>query len=268
MPSGTTLRFDKVPLEDFLACLGQHEQDVRVGFLPPPASLKEVLLEARAKAAGEGADFPVAFYLLQETEALSQKTEVFVLIHGPSAHASALRELGLRLKRFLEVRQIPSLFRVDPRYGLVCGSASEPVDESIKWDRPGAYAALYLTGDPASPSLVVGDYVAPEYRKRFQELFLKYNRVPPAASGLLAATWKKILKKDRSEEAAPRRITYKLLKLFCTFVAEQGMSGATISFICKDLSQEDGRKILLDSKYGTFLAGGQDRFFASLGELA
>ena len=268
MPAGTTLRYDKVPLEDFLACLGQHEQDVRVGFLPPPASLKEVLLEARSRAAGEPADLSVAFYLLQETEALSQKTELFVLVHGPSTRASALRELALRLKRFLDVRQIPSLFRLDPRYGLVCGSAAEPVDESVRWDRPGAYVALYLTGDSASPSLAVGDYVAPEYRKRFQELFLKYNRVPPAPSGLLASTWKKFLKKDRPEESAPRRITYKLLRTFCAFVADQAMGEATISFICKDLSQEDGRRILLDSKYGTFLEGGQDRFFASLGELA
>jgi hypothetical protein len=267
VPAGTTLRYDKVPLEDFLACLGQHEQDVRVGFLPPQSSLKEVLLEARAKVSGEEA-LPLAFYLLQETDALSQRTEIFVLIHGPSARASALRELAVRFRRFLEVRKIPSLFRLDPRYGLVYGSAAEPVDETLKWDRPGSYVALYLTTDPASPGLAVGEYVALEYRRRFHELFLKYNRVPPATPGLLAATWKKILMKDRREEAAPRRITYRLLKAFCAFVAEEAMEGAVISFICKDLSQEDGRKILLDSKYGTFLPAGQDRFFASLGELA
>ena len=44
------------------------------------------------------------------------------------------------------------------------------------------YIALYLTEDPASPSLAVAEYVPVEQRKRFQEVFQRYNQIPPASA--------------------------------------------------------------------------------------
>jgi hypothetical protein len=66
----------------------------------------------------------------------------------------------------------------------------------------------------------------------------------------------------------PRKINYKLLKVLAAFLSEEGVTAPTLSLIYKDLSAEDGKRVLLDPKFGSFYPGGQDRFVASLSELA
>lgn len=267
MPAGTTLRFDQVPLEDFLICLMQYEVDVRTGFLPPAKNLKESRFESSWSALSADERVPLSLYLLQETDALSRRTESFLLVHAPSAAAAPLRDLTLRLRHHLGKNGQPALFRIDPRYGLTAGSAMEPVDPAIRWDRPGTYIALYLTEDPASPSLAVMEYVPADQRKRFQELFQRYNQVSPATSGLFKSTFKKLLGENRSLKPA-RKLTYKLLRSLAAFLSEEQVHEPRISLIYKDLSPEDGKRVLLDPKLGAFHLSGQDRFVASLGELA
>lgn len=266
MPAGTTLRYDQVPLEDFLVCLMQYETDVRTGFLPPVRNLKEARFQTDWNAGPEGSKVSLALYLLQETDALSQQAESFLLVHAPSGVASALRDLALRLRHFLGKSGQPALFRIDPHFGLVAGSAMEPVDPAIRWDRPGTYIALYLTEDPASPSLAVADYVPADQRKRFQEVFQRYNQIPPATPGLFKRSFKTFLGGTRHIEP-PRRLTYKLLNSLAAFLQETRVQAPTISLIYKDLSPEDGNSVLLDPKFGAFHTTGQDRFVASLGEL-
>jgi hypothetical protein len=245
----------------------QHEADVRLGYLPPAANLKEVRLEANWSVPG-GSSFPLSLYLVQETEALSQKVEVFVLLQAPSIWAAQLRDAAVRFKGFFEKRQIPCLFRLDPRYGLTYGSALEPVDPAVKWDRPGTYVALYLTEDPASPSLALMDYVAQGHRRRFQDLFLKYNRLPPSTPSLLKSTWKKLVGGEGKIDVGQRKLNYRLLKAAAAFLAAEKAGSPSISLIYKDVSSADAQRNLLDASYSTYSSSGQDRFFASLGELA
>ena len=77
LPAGTTLHYDQVPLEDFLACLTQYETDVRTGFLPPARNLKGGTLPVRLERRARGREGHWPLYLLQETDALSQQTESF-----------------------------------------------------------------------------------------------------------------------------------------------------------------------------------------------
>ena len=63
MGEASVLRYDDVPLDDFMVSLAQHEQDVRVGFLPKAAHLKEARFSVRRPADLR----PVEIYLLQET---------------------------------------------------------------------------------------------------------------------------------------------------------------------------------------------------------
>jgi hypothetical protein len=267
VPAGSTLRFDHVPLEDFLACLMQHERDVRPGYLPPVRNLKEARLQTLWRPSGAREDGTLSIYLLQETDAITQKVETFFLVHGPSVSAAAIADLAAHLKRSLAKQGQPSLFRIDTRYGLVNGSALEPVDPSIKWDRPGCNVAIYLTEDPSSPSLALMEYVPAEHRRKYQELFLRYNHVQPSAPGLLQSTFKRFVGGAKAVEP-PRRLTYALLKGLAAFLATEGVQNTTVSLIFKDLTAEDGARVLLDPKFGAFYPAGQDRFVASLGELA
>jgi hypothetical protein len=267
VPAGTTLRFDQVPLEDFLACLMQYERDVRPGYLPPVRNLKEAKLQTLWRPPGAREDATLSIYLLQETDALTQKVETFFLLHGPSGAAAAMADLAGRLRQSLAKRGHRALFRIDTRYGLVNGSALEPVDPSIKWDRPGCTIALYLTEDPSSPSLALMEYVPAEHRRKFQELFVRYNQVQPSVPGLLKSTFKRFVGGAKAVDP-PRKLTYALLKGIAAFLAVEGVQNTTVSLIFKDLSADEGKRVLLDPKFGAFYPSGQDRFVASLGELA
>lgn len=256
-----TLRYDEVPLEDFLASLAQHEQDVRPGFLPRAGSLKEVLFSGLLG----GPEGPrVRLFVLQEMEALSQVTETFLVLAGPGNAAPLLAETGLALAAFLRSRGEPTMLRIDPRYGLVCGSAQEPVDTTVKWDRPGAYLTLYLTDDPGSPSLAVMEYVPPENQKTFCDLFQRYNGVAPKKPSFFGGALKRLAGAPPAAPAA--RVNYRLVKGLAQFLGAKRLSGATVSLIFKGISAEELPNCLLDSDHR--ILDPSDRFLPSLGELA
>ncbi len=269
MGEASVLRYDELPLDDFLVSLMQHEKDVRVGYLPAQANLKEARFSTKMPAppAGPG---PINLYLLQETDALSQATEEFVILSGLGGTARRLRDEAVALRDFLRNAGQQALLRIDPRYGLVCGSALEPGDPSVRWDRPGAYVALYLVSSPDSPSLAVMEYIPHEQRHRFSELFLKYNQVPPSSSpSFLTGAWKKLRGGSLATSAGPpAHISYRLVKLVARFLRSRGLSPAFISLIYKGVQPEDFPSLLLDSRCAVTASGHYDRFFASLSELA
>ena len=268
MPVGTTVRYDSVPLEDFLACLSRYEVDVRQGYLPRQEHLKEAMIEAEWSARTNVRPSRLAVYLLHEREALSDRVETFVVLRAESAVAAQLRDLCLRLKGFLESRGIPGLFRIDPRYGLIYGSALEPVDPGVKWDRPGAYAALYLTRDPGSPSLALLDYVPMVMQERYKAVFAKYNHVQPPRPGFLAGALKRFRGGHARDESPRPRPGYGLLKELAGFLVKEKVTGVTLSLILKDLAPADTQAALIDGRYATFYPSGHDRFLDSLGDLA
>lgn len=267
MSAGTTLRYDGLPLEDFLTCLVQQQREPQVESLPAAAHLKEARLEAVWRYDVNGPEVPLALYLLQERDALTENTEAFLLVRAPGSASSPLRDLALKLRDFLAHRHLPCYFRIDPTYGLVYGSALEPLDETVKWDRPGAYVTLCLTDDLSAPSLALLEYVAQTRKKRYQEIFQKYNRVQPVSPGFLKATWKKLSGGEKAEHA-PRKLTYAMLSVLATYLSLGLFKDARISLIYKGLSEEHAQRMLLDPGFSQFFFTGHDRFFVSLGELS
>lgn len=266
MPSGSTLRYDGLPLEDFLAALN-HRGAGGADGLPSPQHLKEARIES-AWTAGALGPTPLTVFLLQEQDALSGRQEAFVLLHGEGRASRALRDLAQHLKAYLKTRGIPSLFRIDPRYGLLCGSALEALDPSVQWDRPTVYAALYLTDDPASPSLAVMEYVPVTLQESFREAFVRYNQVEPARSGILASAFRRFRGGKAPNTSPAGKLSYGMVATLAAFLAREGGRDARLSLIFKDLSPLDARTSLLDPDKATYHPSGNDRFFASLGELA
>jgi len=261
---GTTLRYDDLPLADFLAALGLRE---RPGLLPEPTALKEACLAAAwSPVAGESS--PLTLYLVQERDALTETQEAILLVQGEGRHGRPLRELVLRLARFLRGRKIPSLFRIDPRYGLLVGSALEPLDPAVKWDRPRVYAALALTADPASPSLALLEYVPPSQQAAYRALFVKYNGVEPARPGRLARAFRRWTGGRTAGEGSPGRLTYGMVATLGAFLQREKVENASLSLIFKGISAAEAARFVLDPGRATFHPSGHDRFFASLGELA
>ncbi len=268
MGEASVLRYDDLPLDDFLVCLMQHEKEPRAGYLPGAASLNEARFTAKLQPppSGPGA---ISFFLLQETDAMSQVSEEIVIIAGLGSASSRLRDEATALRDFLGGAGQPSLLRIDPRYGLVCGSSIEPVDPSIRWDKGGAYAALYLVSDPGSPSLAVMEYIPQEQRRRFTELFVKYNQLQPKSPSFLADAWKKFRGGSlTAQTGGTPRIGYRQVKLVARFLKSRALSPAFISLIFKGVRQENFPSMLLDPGRAVSASGHHDRFFASLSELA
>lgn len=268
MAEGSTLRIDNLPLDDFLIILNQYERDVRTGYLPKHSFLKEFKLECLW--AGEGMASPVHFavYCLEELETLSDILETFVIVSTSGEASRAIIPFSKRLKDSLSFIKESALFRIDPRYGLVHGSAIEPIDSSIKWDKPGIYTALYLTSDPSSPSIAVMDYVSPENLKRFISIFEKYNGVPPKKPSFWSSAIGKLTGKSASTgKEQIRKINYKLVKTLVNFLQKERAMSATISLIYKNIEPEDVPNLLVDKMYVVTSKSGSDRFLGTLADL-
>lgn len=262
--TSAVLRFDDVPLEDFLLALARHEQDVRPGFLPRAGHLKEACFSGRI---GGPAGVPVRLYLLQETEALSQVTETFLVLAGPGGEGALLRDTALALRDFLKGVGEPALFRVDPRYGVAFGSSMEPVDPTVRWDRPGAYLTLYLTADPASPSLAVVEYVAAEHMKRYRELFERYNGLAPSKPSFLGGAFRK-LTGPAPPPVGQGKVHYRTLKHLARFFQTRGLCDAKVSLIFRGVGPDELPSCLLDPSLRVEGGARIDRFLPSLAELA
>lgn len=268
MAEGATLRIDNLPLEDFFTILNQHDRDVRIGYLPRPSFLKEVKLECLWQGEGLNAPAHLTVYCLEETETLSEVTEAFVIVATRSEAARALIPLSRKLRDALASIKEPTLFRVDPKFGVVHGSCVEPVDPSVRWDKPGVYTALYLTTDPASPSLAVLEYVPQDQEKRFTQLFEKYNGVAPKKPSLLTSAWSRLTRKAPQPQAAgTNKINYKLIKLISQFLQREHAMSATVSLIYKNIEPEDVPKLMVDPVFVVSAKSGNDRFFGTLSEL-
>lgn len=264
MAEGCTLRYEEIPLADFLAALAVRE---KAGTLPEPSALKEARLSASwSPFPGEAS--PLVLYLLQERDALTQIHESFLLVQGEGRHSRPLKDLVLRLGRFFRRRNLPVLFRIDPRYGLLVGSALEPLDPAVKWDRPRVYAALTFTADPAAPSLALLEYVPVSQQTAYRELFRKYNGLEPVRPGRLAQVFRRWTGSPPSGEGGPGRLTYGMVATLGTFLKQEKVTEVTLSLIFKGIPAGEANRFVLDPRRATFHPSGHDRFFASLGELA
>lgn len=267
MAEGSTLRIDNLPVEDFLTILNQYEKDVRKGYLPKQSFLKEAKLEALWMADELSSPIKIAIYLLEELETLSDILETFIIISTSNEGSKAIINFSKRLKEELIRNKEPVLFRIDPRYGLVHGSAIEPIDPSIKWDKPGIYTALYLTSDPASPSLAVMEYVSPEYLKKFISIFKKYNGVEPKKPSFWLNALSKLTGKSSSQTEKPRKINYKILRILINFLHKEKAMSATISLIYKNIEPIEVTNLLVDPIFVSTAKSGADRFFGTLADL-
>jgi len=261
------LRYDNLPVDDFLTALANHERNEKRNLLPMEEYVSQVMFSGQFSPGGSGKPAELSCYWLEETDPLSEKVETFVLFHTSGEQARLLKDISLSFKAFLSKYGVPGLFRIDPRYGLVCGSALEPIDSEVHWNKPGAYTALYLTKDPASPSLALLEYVHQSRRDRFAEIFRKYNGVAPAKPGLLATTWKRLRGKESGTSGTARgRRAYRDIKMIAAFLKQNALKDVKFSIIYKGRGLGD-MSFLLDSNFATHVPGGNTRLFSSLGDL-
>lgn len=268
MAGREAVRYDKLSIEDFLTALTSHERDGRKGFLPDQDSVSQMMFEGKIASTGSGSPVTLDCYRLEETDPLSETVETFFIFHCGGDESETLRDVSLSFKAYLDKHGVGCFFRIDPRYGLVSGSAIEPVDPEVRWNKPGAYTTLYLTNDAASPALALLEYVPVARKDRYSELFKKYNGVPPAKRGILSATWKRLTSSEAEQNSRKRgRPAYMDVKMIAGFFKKSGFTDVTISIIYEGRGLSDSPSLLIDSGLATYLSSGNARFFTSLGDL-
>lgn len=260
------LRYDAIPVDDFLQVLTLHEQSASRGALPPPQCLRAVKVAGTINAATPWA---LELYSCAEHNPLTGETESFVVLRAPSGQAKDLERFAGMLKRELISKGLKTLFRIDPRYGLLTGSAQFAADTSVRTEA-WAFAALYLTDDPGHPALALLDYVSKDHRKRYEMLWKKYNGLDPRGAPVFSFSLGKLLGKKKEEAPAPPVSPIRYPRLRTLIVAMNNMFGAkglTVSILFGGVGEADAGRCMLDKTRSARQASGPTNFFDSLEEL-
>jgi hypothetical protein len=268
MQENNVLRYDGVSMEAYLQALNLHEQNAARGVLPSPATLRAV--KVTGDIPGTGEPWPFELYSCAEFNPLSGEIESFVVLRGPMSQVRALEAMSIKLRAELTSKGIKTLFRIDPRYGLIMGAVATAVDPAVRSSQPYGAAVLYLTDDPAHPALALLDYVAKDARKRYEDAFRKYNGLAAKGAPTFNFSLGKLLGKKTAVEPLPpvSPIRYARLRTLLIALSNQFLArNLTLSFIFASVTPEDQEKCLLDRNLSVLFASGTPAFFGSPDEL-
>ncbi len=259
-----SLRYDEIPLGDLLTALVEHRRDVRRNLLPKANRLFSLRLTGLYQGLAASSPVEVSFFLVSEENPILGEMERFLLIHGPSSLALSLQQQAFAVRDALKKWELPVLFRIDPKWGLITGYAKGALDSLVKWDRPNAYLCMYITEDPSHPSLALSEYVSTQNRPAWDKAFQFGNGTPPKKSSFLSRT---IAAMSGKKPLEAHHLTWTHIHDLLRFIPEKlDWQLPSVSLIFYPCDAEEGDQIILP-KEKMAVVNGLGNFFASLGEL-
>lgn len=263
-------------IEDFLTALEMHRKKGTQAYLPGDACLRDIKIEGRYEPRQGSADasgammltpIPVALYFLNQYDMIRDETTAFVVVGADRSGARFVESTAKRLRTDLRAQSFETLFRVDPRYGLVVGAQREAVDTSVRADRNRCYVTLVLTDDASHPEASLLDYVDRDHQRRYKEIFEAVNQTPPKKRGVMGFDLSKLRGGGlKGEAASPFR--HEHIRYFAGALHDRyGVKDIKVSLIYKDVTDDDLRRSILDPKAGFYVPVGECRFFSSTEEL-
>ncbi|UCF81344.1 MAG: hypothetical protein JSV08_02730 [Acidobacteriota bacterium] len=254
-----------VPAEDFLTAYRLHEEKSSVAYLPSDAQLRDVAFSGRQEAGGVAHE--LAIYLFNQYDMVRDETMAFVVIRTDRSSGKLLENTAKRFRIDLRGQKLESLYRIEPRYGLVVGLARDSVDSSVRLDRDHCYITLVLTQDPSHPEVSLLEYVDSDNRARYREIFQAANQCAPRKRGLMGFDLSKLRSGGlKGEGESPFR--HEHVRYFANALRERyGLRELRISLIYKDVTEDDLKRAILDPSFGLFYPTAECRFFHSTEEL-
>jgi len=128
-----------VSYEDLIMLIESHRRLPTAGLLPSEEGLRDVRVHARlgARAAPAGEEtYPLECYIVTEYEPLIDQSKTLVILRTDADNYEGLVRESRRLQLWIRAQGWLTLFRIDPRYGLVYGSHREPVVPTAAPDFP------------------------------------------------------------------------------------------------------------------------------------
>jgi len=258
-----------VPYEEFIMIVNSHCRAPSAGFLPPEDRLRDVRVRARLRPRPDAEDYPIEGYIVTEYEPLIGRSKTFIILRTEADNYEGLVRESRRLQLWLRSQGVPTLFRIDPRYGLVYGSHREPVVPTTSPDFPYILTVQVVTDDPGHPELALQGYVEPAFRARFAELFEKYNRTKPQTFRLLGIDLSRLFRRGPEPTARPAiSLTYDWVRRFLhNLVERHRWFDLDVSLIYSDVTEQEFRNVPVGADAIVLSPDRPLRFFHSIDEL-
>jgi hypothetical protein len=258
-----------IAADDFLAALKLHREKGAQAHMPGDAHLRDAMFAGvcESRSAGETETHFLAIYLMNQYDMVRDETTAFAVLSTDRAGQKFLENTAKRLRIDLRGQGFDTLYRVDPRYGVVVGTARDAVDVAVRSDRNRCYITLVLTKDPAHPEASLLEYVDRDHQERYRNVFQEVNQTAPKKRGVMGFDLSKLRSGGlKGETESPFR--HEHVRYFAGALRERyGMRDMKISLIYRDMTDDDLKRCVLDPAAGLFVPVGECRFFASTEEL-
>lgn len=265
----TFIKYQDIPYEDFLSALSLlNKKDIPHALISID-KLREVLFKGdkRKIVGGSSEVFPIKIFYIIDYDIIRNTHNYYFLFQSSSKIQEELERIAKRIKIELKLKNIDSLFRIDPKYGLVVGTSKDAIDPFVGLDKSYCFITLYLTNDHNHPEIALLEYVEKAFQKKYIEVFEKHNHCSPGTFKLLGIDFSKI--KKAFVRSNPHIIlNYEDLKELClSFAEKQKIENLTLSFIYEEVSEEEANECILDKTKASFYPAGLCKFFINTEEL-
>ena len=265
----TFIKYDYLPFQDFRIAYLSYVKRNQKGFFIDIVELREFLYQGyKTKSLqAQNVTFPLKIFYLTDFDIIRSSYNHYFLFQSPSPFQEELEKLAKRIKIELKLKNIDSLFRIDPKYGLIVGTSKDSIETHSGKDKPFCFITLYLTGDYHHPEIALYDYIEKEHKKRYIEIFEQHNHCTPGSLKFLGIDFSKM--RTAFTKSSPAVIlTYdNIMELGNSLVQKHKLESLTLSLIYEDVSEVEATLCLLDKKKSAFFMSGMCKFFINVEEL-
>lgn len=259
----------KIPYEELAYAFEYHLMRPEAGLLPQENKLKDFAIYAQVIPRIQETPVPIKLLVIQEYDPIPAITKVYALFQGSDNAASIILREAHRVRLWFKEQGLHWMYRVDPVYGILQGNCDDAVQPDACHPTTSVVLTMVLTDDPGHPDLALQDYVPDKHRKKFVELFEKYNKVKPGKFRLLGIDLGTIFKKKADDLSKNIHTwSYSLLRdLLRNLLQRQYWTNMNVSLVFTDVSEEDFRNVPFHSSYIFYYPTRPCRLFTEIDEL-
>jgi hypothetical protein len=265
----TFIKYEDIPFQEFLNAYQIYAKKIQKGFLIDINKMREFLFKGyKTRTLGAQTQVvPIKIFYIIDFDIMRSSYNHFFLFQSLSESQDELEKLAKRFKIELKLKNIDSLFRIDPKYGLIVGTSHEAIDPAIGSDKLYCFITLYLTSDHHHPEIALSDYLDKESKRKYVEIFEKHNHCPPGISKILGFDLSKI--RTALKKTSPATVlNYDDIVIFGnSLIQKHKIESLTLSLIFEDITDEEATLCMLDKKKSAYFPAGLCKFFINIDEL-
>lgn len=262
-------KYENILFEDFLYAYNLYsKQNIKKSLLDID-KLKEFLFTCTKVKEVEGKiiTYPMKIFYITDYDYFRNIHSNYFLFQTSSIIQEELEKLAKRIKIELKLKNIDTLFRIDPKYGLVIGTAKEAIDPTVTQDKDCCFITLYITTDTNHAEIALTEYVDKSLKKKYIEIFEKHNHCSPGTFKILGFDLSKF--KHMFTKTKPHILFFyeDIVELGNSLLNKHKLKNLNVSLIYENVSEKETNECLLDKNKLVYFPSGFCKFFISVDEL-